>query len=554
MATNWAQYRAARQTVMRDTGQFVGILDKDWQPVMEIEDWTSFEATASYGETGNLTLELPGSLDNGTANPVTDFLIAADIKDFSDADNLEKLFHESVHIIIERPAGTGKQARRVYRLTGIDAAGGSERPETVTVYGVDLIEHLKHIPLWADPSNHSKVAQLQFSDRQTGTVEEVSRKLIGRNLMGYQQPSMLHQLFDGKAGSWSMTGDYSLPARWTSLQPNMHSVICTPVISGLPSERCFVEARWDNAWDLLKASWDAGGVMPTVDLWLPGDAQPMPDHTTLELPTAIIDFKPRSTVSGAVGLFGQAWRNLARTISEDGFTSVYEFSETTVPTMDGRLPWVVYDFPDVAPEINIRKSTDWRYLVGGKSPKIVNEVMKAGLKTMVAAGLSLIPGIGATAAALINGAADMVAEMSVDRFLNIEEFEDLNRKNWHGRSRYISVMKAGEANSWEARQKAWQAKTETSGGLSTTFAIDGVHPYVPHRDYEIGDTIGFTAWERTWAAYVSGVDWTSDISDPVGFALRVGNLDALKDPEELLSLSIETIRAVTSRLATAVTN
>ncbi|WP_276652480.1 hypothetical protein [Corynebacterium vitaeruminis] len=539
---------------MEATGQYVGVLDRDWQPGPDIEDWDQATWGGVYDDTGSMSLTLPGTLPDGSVNPIARWFMSADVSDFSDASSLDQLFHESVHVMVERPAGAGKVARRVFRVLQIVPSGGNRvHPDFVTVTGVDMVEHLKHMPQWADPSNHSHIAQLQFSDVQTGSVEQVSRKLIGRNLMGYQQPSMLNQPFDGKIGAWSMTGDYSDPARWVSFQPNMHSVICSPIVSGLDSEYCVVEARWDNAWDLLIASWRAGGVMVTVDLWLPGDEQPFPTHTTLQLPTAIVDFHPRSTVSGAVGLIGQAWRNIKRVIDEDGISSAIQFADQGIPGADGRQPWVVYDLPE-GPEVTISKSTDNTFLVGGKSPKIVNEIIKAGIKTAISSLVSLIPGVGPAAAALINGAGEVLAAMSVDRFLNINEFTDEQRKTWHGRSSYISLSKTGAANSLEALQKAWQAKEETDGGISVGFKVDSVEPYVPHRDFEIGDTIGFVAWGQVWAAYVSEITWTSSPGEPVGFELKLGNPKDLKDPVALLQQSAEATRSVLSRLATEVSN
>jgi len=554
MAVDWAAHRMHRQQVIQAEGQYVCLLDRNWEPVMDIGDWISADWGGEFENTGSMTMVFSGFLNapNGevVGNPVTEFLISAGVEDFSDASSLNELFHSAFHVMVERPAGD-RVARRVYRILGIEPEGGRIWPNKVTVTGVDMVEHLKHLPLWADPSNRGKVIQLQFSDIQSGSVEEVSRKLVGRNLIGYQQPSMLSQAFDGKLGSWSMTDDYTNPDRWKVCEPDLHSVICAPVSSGMKSEFCVVEARWDNAWDLLKASWEAGGVMPIVTLWLPGDPQPFPEHTTLRLPTAIIDFKPRATVSGAVAIIGQAWNSLMRKIADDGISSAIDFASQEIPGMDGRKPWVVYDFED-APKVSIRKSFDHTVLVGSKSSKTVNTLIQSGLKAAFAAIVAGIPGLGPAASELIKGGGDAIAKLSADRFLNLNEYTDEQRKKYHGRSGYISVMKAGQANTMESLQKAWQAKEETNGGLSVEFKVDSVEPYVPHRDFEIGDTIGFTAWGQVWAAYVSAITWSSSPDEPVGFDVKLGDINALKDVDALMHDSIESIRSAFSRLETFV--
>lgn len=541
MAIDWESFKARRAREVREQGQYVGILDKDWNPVMDIEDWESAEWGGAFLEVGSMQMVLPGSLSDGSPNPVVEYLISADVADFNEPSRLDRMFHEGVHIMVEREG-----ARRVYRVLDVAPEGGRSTPNFVTVTGVELLEHLKHLPLWADPSNHSKVVQLSFNDRQAGSVEEVSRKLIMRNLHGYQQPSLLANML-----SW--TNHTTDVGHWRSVNPDMHAVMCSPIPSGVPSEECIVEARWDNAWDLLLPSWQAAGVMPRARLWLPGDAQPFPNHTTLNLPTLIVDFKPCSTVSGAVGLIGQGWRALQRKIDSDGFSSAIDFSTTEIPTDDGRLPWVVFDFEE-APKVTIRKSTDSRFLVGGKSPKIVNEVVKAGIKSAAAMIVAAIPLVGPVAAEAIRGGVDIAANLTPDKFLNLDEHRDSQRAAWHGRSKFISLFKAGEANSLDSLQKAWQAKTETNGGLSVEFTMDSTGPYTPHRDFEIGDTVGITAWGQVWAAYLSDLTWTSEPGEPVAFTLRLGDLAAIKDPEALFQQNVEVVRGVISRLSTAVNN
>lgn len=543
---DWAAFKAHRQIIMAEQGQWVGILDRDWQPVMDVETWHVASWPALFGDTGSMNLVFPGHLEDGSRNPAVAYLLTADLGNLDDPSTMDALFHSAVHIAVERPG----LPMRVYRVLDLAPEGGDDFPDSMTITGLDLIEHLKHLPLWADPSNRSKVVQWQFSDTQDGNAEMVSRKLIGRNLIGYFQPSILNTgglLPD----SFAFTNDYHMPGRWSGFQPNLHRIICSPILSGISSEFSVVAARWDNAWDLMKATWDAAGILPTAELWLPGDTQPFPAHTTLHLPTVILDFKPRSTVTGVAGLLGQGWHQLQRMIDSDNITSVIDFADVSIPNADGRDPWVIFDFPD-APRINIRKSIDNTFLVGGKSPKGLNDLIEVGIRTVIAAVVSAIPLIGGPAAELIKGGGDLLSRLAADKFLNINEYTDQNRKNYHGRSSYVSVAKAGEANSADSIQKAWQAKTETGGGLSIEFTVDDPYPYLPGRDFDLGDIVGVRAWGAIWAAYVSELTWTSEPGKPVGWTIKVGNLAHLGDMGELLAANAETVRAVVSRLATTV--
>lgn len=537
---DWSQHKAHREAVMQAHGQYVGLYDKNWEPVLDIEDWLEAEWGGIFADVGNMSMTLPGEISPGVVNPVVDYLLRDDLRNLDKGGSLDALIHGAVHVVVERPG----LRRRCYRILEINPRGGDPQgnPAEVELTGVDSMEHLKHLPLWADPSNRSKVVQLQWEDRQDGSAEKVSRKLIGRNLIGYQQPSLLDSMF-----SW--TAGYTSPAQWRGFNPSMHPVICSPVMSGNRSEWCVVSARWDNAWDLLKATWAAAGVQPFAWLWLPGDPQPFPSYATLSLPTTIIDFAPRATVTGAAGIVGQAFRQLKRTISSDDFiTSTTEFADVDIKNSDGRRPWVVYTLMD-APDVKLRKSTDHRWLVGGKSPDMVNKAANIGIKSAFAAAIAAVPGIGPPIAEGIKGAGELVAEMSADRLFVLNEYVDRNRQFHYGRSRFTAISKTGEANTVESLQKAWQAKQETEGGISAEFSIDNPDPYLPGRDFDLGDTIGVTAWGVVWAAYVSGLAWTSKPGNEVGWQLRIGDYSSLASPGELYQANKENVRAVIGRLA-----
>lgn len=537
-------FRRHRAKVMEEHGEWVGIFDKNMNYIMDIEDWIESSLPGVFSDTGSMSMVLEGSITDGSGveimNPVVDYLLMSPLVDLDDPAEVDRLFHESVWICAERPG----IPRRAYRVTSLVTEGGRDFPRTVTVNGVDTIEFVKHLPLWADPSNRSKLVQLQFSDIQDGSAEEVSRKLIGRNLIGYQQPSLLSSMF-----SW--TGTYSTPSQWSGFRPDMHPIVCSPQRSGIPSEWAVVEARWDNAWDLLKATWDAAGILVTAEMWLPGDPQPFPEYTVLNLPTVVIDFKPRSTVSGAAGLLSQGWKYLERQIGSDNISEATRFSDAVVPTADGREPWVVFELEE-APTMTITKSTDHTFLVGQKSPKGLNDVIEVGIKTALAAAVTMIPFIGPPIAEVIKGGGELLGRLAADRFLNLNEFTDTQRKAHHGRFGYKSVFKAGHANSSESLQKAWQAKSETRGGLSVTFEIDDPGPYLPGRDFDIGDTVGIRAYGATWAAYLSELTWVSERGRKIGWKLSIGSLTELKDMDELMAANAETVRGVIGRLATYV--
>lgn len=546
--TDWVAFRARRERAKSLHGEYLGLLDRNYELLCDIEDWISGDFGERARDIGSMTLTIPGVLPDGTRNPVVDMLIH--LSDVLRGDmltsgklstGLDRVLHEALHVVVERPL----QPRRCYRVNAIEPSGGDDWPEQVTITGVHQLEHLKHLPLWADPSNRSKVVQLQFSDTQRGSAELVSRKLVMRNLLGYFQPSLLFT-------SLAWTEDTAtIAGHWDRIIPDLHPVMCAPGPSGIDSEWCIVEARWDNAWDVLHKTWTAAGIIPTAELWLPGDPQPFPQHTTLAKPTVVLDFKPRAVASGAVGYVGQILAQIKRWIDQDDFTSILTLDQAPVPGSDGRLPWVVFDMEEGA-SLRIKKSMDWRFLVGGQSPKIVNDLVETGVKTAFAALVAGIPGIGPGLAELIKGGGEMVAKLSADKFLNLNEYRDEVRREYHGRGAYVSLSKPGQGNTIDSLQKAWQAKTDTDGSISVEFSVDDPAPYVPGRDFAVGDLVGVRAWGVVWAAIVTELTWTSKPGEPAGVSMKLGDLESLANAEELLAANAESVRSVLGRIATAV--
>src|SRR5699024_522464 len=144
-------------------------------------------------------------------------------------------------------------------------------------------------------------------------------------------------------------------------------------------------------------------------------------------PTGVISFRPRSTVSGASGLLSQGWSQLLCMISmDDKFTSVVGMGDA-LPSADGRGPWAVFEV-GVSTTMTITKCLDSRFLAGGQSPKVLNDVIEVGIQTTIAAIVAGIPLIGPVAAEIIKGGGEMLSKMAADKFLVLNEFTDKARK------------------------------------------------------------------------------------------------------------------------------
>ena len=106
---DWAAHKAHRLQVMREHGQWVGLLDKDYNPILDVEDWVSAEWPGVFADTGSMTMVFDGHLQDGSRNPVVEHLLMADLGNLDDPGSMEQLFHSGVHIAVERLLDFGMQ-------------------------------------------------------------------------------------------------------------------------------------------------------------------------------------------------------------------------------------------------------------------------------------------------------------------------------------------------------------------------------------------------------------------------------------------------------------
>ena len=90
---NWDAHKAHRTAVMKSRWQWVGILDRNWEPIMTIEDWESATWESVFGDTGSMQMEFLGHLPDGSRNPVVETLLMADLTELDNPASMEQLFH-----------------------------------------------------------------------------------------------------------------------------------------------------------------------------------------------------------------------------------------------------------------------------------------------------------------------------------------------------------------------------------------------------------------------------------------------------------------------------
>lgn len=174
--------------------------------------------------------------------------------------------------------------------------------------------------------------------------------------------------------------------------------------------------RMETLATVIKDVIRSTGVCVSVDLWLPGDDQP--DHYTqtspvwrLDHPTYVVTVKDRSQITGPTGTVIDS---LIRTFADFGGSIVGElFGDNTffkqVPGMSDVYyspalgehytpPWAVVIAPEPGEKgsvescvISDHTQTGWEHIIGGRSPKWLNDLINAFLAWIVDA-ISIVLG------------------------------------------------------------------------------------------------------------------------------------------------------------------
>jgi hypothetical protein len=195
--------------------------------------------------------------------------------------------------------------------------------------------------------------------------------------------------------------------------------------------------RMETCGDVIRDLTRAYGVDTSMELWLPGDPQP-DKWVHLEQPTYVFKTKDRSQIEGPThtvldaalrttidfgGALGGIFRPLIKEIP--GFSGNYEspaLGEHFIP------PWAILIAPDpgekssiVSAKISHHTPDGWQHIIGGRSPKWLNDLMNAFYSWAIDALMILIGFTGIP--------SDMLAGFLNNSFLAFQLVQHYDRRN-----------------------------------------------------------------------------------------------------------------------------
>jgi hypothetical protein len=175
--------------------------------------------------------------------------------------------------------------------------------------------------------------------------------------------------------------------------------------------------RMETCGQVIRDITRAYGVDTSMDLWLPGDPQP-DKYTVLDQPTYVFSTKDRSQISGptktvadsvirTVVDLGGSLGVLGSLIKEvPGFDGVFRAPKLGV---DYEPPWAVLVAPDggddgsvISAEISDHTPEGWQHIIGGRSPKWLNDLMNASYSWLLDS-LQIVLGFTGVPSDLLSG-------------------------------------------------------------------------------------------------------------------------------------------------------
>ena len=200
------------------------------------------------------------------------------------------------------------------------------------------------------------------------------------------------------------------------LKTPVYVVRTNPFLDGSPAVVRTV--RMESCGAVIRDITRPYGVDVRVDLWLPGDAQP-DRWANLSRPTYVMTCKDRSQIEGPTKTILDSVIRQSVDVAGSFFGDISPIVET-VPGMNGVFfspalgvnyvpPWAVLIAPDPGQDgsietckISFHTPKGWQHIIGGRSPKWLNDLMNA-FYAWIIDSVSILIGITGIPSNLLDG-------------------------------------------------------------------------------------------------------------------------------------------------------
>lgn len=254
------QWRKHIDAVVSDEGQWVGILDEDGIPIVDVTSIISINAPET--RLAASSVEVVVSVAQGAGMRLMDELVAEGMGTTDEEKRLVPASGPTRLLCVARPG-----ERLAYTITHCVASGGAA-PSQLTIHGVDLLDSLAWWPCPSIPLEWTKASFSPWTTDASGTKYAWPRKLArvefgtaadGYTVKGPARDTIRHLVQDSFDAANHAMG-------WTA----PHAAVD---FSGLTdtSPEVIIRTTDDPIWDTISEPAQQAGIAIEVNLWWPGD-------------------------------------------------------------------------------------------------------------------------------------------------------------------------------------------------------------------------------------------------------------------------------------------
>ncbi len=405
---------------------------------------------------------------------------------------------------------------------------------TLQIKALGLFDYLSYLMVWP---NFLLPIQTQIPSRAVyiGPICTVIEVMIAE------------QAFRMQAGLWELVNNLgSLNLDWRSwfgtlLQSrgNLLDMLHTPiyVVHHNPlfdtSPFVAITSRMESIATVIDKLIKGYGVVVDVELWLPGDPQP-DGSANLALPTYVVRVTDRSNVTGPTGTILDSVIKQVVNLEESVLGGVLapflnpqgQYAPDGVyiaPTVGVNYvrPWcVLVDHPRGPMEnfeITDHHPQGWQIIVGGKSPKWINDLINATTSWLLDC-LMIVIGLTGVPSNLFDGIFNDV----IMAFQLIENFNRRNEMGPYGRPEKFLATGAAPYNV-DALMSFIQAMWDSRGYRCGIAQFRNGYPYSVGRDIFIGGMMSIAENGTLYTDYVENIVITDNRKERCKVIVQIGD-------------------------------
>ncbi|HFG8808105.1 TPA: hypothetical protein ACGIY5_001472 [Corynebacterium striatum] len=289
---DWEKHRAHRQLVAKDRGVWIGLVDQDGVPLMDLPPMTKYTAPATRLSPESASFTMAIKSPRGVVHPMTNHLAGRGIGRVDAQGRLELVADETRFIMVEKY----QRPRRDYRVSHTILDGPSPlAPSTAEVHAADTLNWLTGIPAMSAPTTW------------TGEWKRFTRDWAGPENVGVQfakprdlQDIKMVSVADGATvegpAEETLRRIYSesVEAAFRAAGIDDAPVKVAPAPTGRTSPHVLIRPTDGNLWEETASIAMAAGVRIAADMWWPGDE--VPEGLSLDKPTIVITIEQQQEV------------------------------------------------------------------------------------------------------------------------------------------------------------------------------------------------------------------------------------------------------------------